>query len=399
MSANAGPTAPGVAVDPVPRRILGTSLAGFTLIGWTALLLPSLIREVQGTFDQTDAGFGFLYFIGSLAYAVGSVGTGILHDRLGRRWLLATGVALIGGGLLVQALAPTWPALLLGVAIAGSGGGAIDAGLNGLFMDLFAERSGGPLNGLHLFYGVGAMLAPPIVGWLVLGGVDWRWAFAGTAVVALTLVLPMRSAGSLADRRSRPHHVAAGRRPPIGDRGPLLALAFALAFYVSSELSVSSWTVAYLADESLGLATLALGALWAGLAAGRLAAWRYADRFDPVALASTSAVVAGIAVAVVIVADLGAAAVAVLGVAGFAPIYPLIMSIGGRLYPGRTAQVSATLTVAGVVGSIVYPPLMGILSPVVGLGAGMAGAAALAICSGASIRTAGWLVSRRGATA
>ena len=386
----------------VPRRILGTSFAGFALLGWMGLLLPSLIREVQGDFGQTDAGFGFLYFVSAVFYAAGSIGSGVLHERFGRRTILAAGAALIGTGLLVEGLAPTWPVLLLGVAFAGTGGGAIDSGLNGLFMDLFAARSGGPLNALHLFFGVGAMFAPPIVGWLVIGGADWRWILAGTAVVAFCFVLPMRSAGRFADRRHHHAHAAGGAGPgPLGDRLPLVALAVAIACYISAEIGVSSWTVAYLSDESLGLATLALGAFWAGLALGRLAAARFADRFDPVALASVAGVVAGIAVGVVVVAHSGAFAIVILAIAGFAfaPIYPLIMSIAGRLYPGRTAQVSATLTVAGVVGSIVYPPLMGILSPVAGLGAGMAGAALLAICCAASIRTAGWIVGRRSATA
>jgi len=384
----------------VPRRVLATSFAGFTLIGWVSLLLPSLIREVKGDFGQTDAGFGLLFFVGAVCYAFGGLGTGLFHDRFGRRAILATAALLIATGLITEGFAPTWPLLLIGVGIAGAGAGGIDAGLNGLFMDLYPAQGGGPLSGLHLFYSGGAMLAPPIVAWIVIAGADWRYVLAGTGVVALGFVLPFRAAGSVADHRHPPPHPA-GEQSRLDGRLPLIALAVAIGFYVSSELGVSSWMVGFLADESLGTASLALGAYWAGLTLGRLAAVRFADRFDPVMLASACAAITGIMVAVMVVAHSGALVIVVVALAGFSsgPVYPLIMAIGGKLYPGRAAQVSGLLTAAGVIGSIVYPPLMGIMSPYVGLGAGMAGAAVLAICAAALIRAAGMLAARRAVTA
>jgi fucose permease len=159
--------------------------------------------------------------------------------------------------------------------------------------------------------------------------------------------------------------------------------------------------VGYLADETLGLAALALGAFWGGLAAGRLAAVRYADRFDPVAHASTGALVSGAALGIMVATHAGALVILIVAVAGFAfaPVFPLIMAIGGRFYPGRAPQVSGLLTAAGVSGSIVYPPIMGFVSPYVGLGAGMAGAAVLAFTCAVAIRLARRLANEAAATA
>ena len=395
-----GRDAGGATVQPARRSVQATSYASFMLIGWVSLLLPSLIRVVKGDFGQTDAGFGFLFLVSAVLYAAGGLGTGVLHDRFGRRAILATAAALIAAGLVIEGLAPTWPILLVGVGIAGAGSGAIDGGVNGLFMDLYPEGGGGQLSGLHLFYGIGAMVAPPIVGWLVISGADWRYVVAGTGIVALGYVLPLRAAGSAADTRHR-LPPSGGARDPLDHRLPLAALAVAIGCYVASELAVSSWMVGYLSDETLGLAAIALGAFWAGLAAGRLAAVRYADRFDPVTLASTGAAVCGAALAVMVVTHGGALTIALVAIAGFAsgPVYPLIMAIGGRLYPGRAARVSGLLTAAGVVGSIVYPPLMGFVSPYVGLGAGMAGAAVLAAASAVAIRVARRLAAGASAAA
>ena len=61
----------------------------FLLIGWTGLLVPSLIRSVEHDFGQSDAGVGIFYFLYALAYAGGSLGGGAVTERLGRRWVLA----------------------------------------------------------------------------------------------------------------------------------------------------------------------------------------------------------------------------------------------------------------------------------------------------------------------
>jgi fucose permease len=381
-------------------RVRATSYASFVLIGWVSLLLPSLIRLVKGDFGQTDAGFGLLYLVSAILYALGGLGSGLLHDRFGRRAILGVAALLIAIGLVAEGLAPTWPILLLAVAVVGAGAGTIDGGVNGLFMDLYPEGGGGELSGLHLFYSLGAMVAPPVVGWLVIAGADWRYVLAGTGVVALAYVVPLRAAGASADHRHHDPGGAAGREP-LEPRLPLAALAVAIGCYVSSELGVSSWMVGYLSDATLGLAATALGAYWAGLAAGRLAAVRYADRFDPVVLASTCALVSGVAIGVMVVTHAGVLVVGIVAVAGLAsgPVYPLIMAIGGRLYPGRAPQVSGWLTAAAVVGTIVYPPVMGFMSPVVGLGVGMAGAAVLAVVSAGSIRLAHRLAGRATATA
>ena len=49
------------------------------------------------------------------------------------------------------------------------------------------------------------------------------------------------------------------------------------------------------------------------------------------------------------------------------------------------------VTSAGVVGSITYPPLMGLIAGVAGLGAGMIGVAVLILFSGATVAAAGRL--------
>jgi hypothetical protein len=72
----------------------------------------------------------------------------------------------------------------------------------------------------------------------------------------------------------------------------------------------------------------------------------------------------------------------------------MIMAVASALFPHRAAAVAGILTAAGVVGSITYPPLMGLIAGVASLAAGMLGAVALMFASGGAVVAAGRLAGR-----
>ena len=69
------------------------------LVGWTGLLVPSLIRSIEPAFEQTDAGIGVFFFVVAAASVGGSMAGGLLTERIGRRVVLPFAVALIALGL------------------------------------------------------------------------------------------------------------------------------------------------------------------------------------------------------------------------------------------------------------------------------------------------------------
>jgi fucose permease len=150
----------------------------------------------------------------------------------------------------------------------------------------------------------------------------------------------------------------------------------------------------------LTTATTALSLYWAGLACGRLVSARFADRFDHLRFASVSAAAIAIALVGAIFFPLLPVSIALFAVAGFAsgPVFPMIIAIGGERYPDRSAAVSGFLTGSAVVGSIVYPPVMGFLSVTVGLTVAMAGNVILSLACAAALvlvgRSAGAAAAR-----
>jgi fucose permease len=393
---------------PPAAGILGC--VAFVLIGWSGLLVPSLIRSVKGAYDQSDAGIGIFYFLYAVAYATGSFGGGLATERFGRRLVLGAAVGVHAAGLIALGLGPSWWVFLLAGLPGGLGAGAIDGGVNGLFLDRFRSGRGRALNLLHLFFSLGALSAPLAVGVLVEGGVGWQAILVATGVVAIPVavlfaivVMPggrrrtddAPESGFDATAPTDPGATAdtgpstsRGRGLRRGLAAPLILLGVAIAFYVASEVGVSSWLVRFLEPAPLTTATTALSLYWAGLAVGRLVSSQVADRFDHLRFATVCA--AGIAIALVgaIFVPSLPISIALFAVAGFAsgPVFPMIIAIGGERYPDRSAAVGGFLTGAAVTGSITYPPIMGFLSVSVGLTVAMVGNVILGLaCAGALV--------------
>jgi MFS transporter, FHS family, glucose/mannose:H+ symporter len=359
---------------PAAASVLGC--IAFLLIGWSGLLVPSLIRSIRDGFVQTDAGIGAWYFVYAVAYASGSFGGGLTTERLGRRVVLSLAVALLGSGLMALALAPDWAAFLVAAVPVGLGAGVVDGGVNGLFLDLFREGRGRALNLLHLFFSLGALSAPLAVGMAVGEGVAWQAILFGTGIAALPVALLFAVIATPSGRHAGMGEtleatVTVRRRLST----PLLLLAFAIACYVASEAGVSSWLVRFLEPAPLEVATGALSLFWGGLTLGRLAGARVADWFDHRHFTMAAVGLMSVALVGAILVPSTPVSIALFGLAGFmsGPVFPMIIALGGERYPDRSAAVSGFLAGCAVAGSVIYPPIMGFLSVTVGLTVAMLG--------------------------
>ncbi len=388
-------TASGLASVPVHGSASGRArladglVACLTLlaVGWTGLLVPSLIRSIKTTFDQTDAGIGVVYLAYAIAYAAGSFGGGPLTERLGRRAVLSGAVIVAGLGVAGLGLVPTWAAFVGAALAAGAGAGCLDGGANGLVLDVYRDGRGRAMNLLHMSFSVGALAAPLVLGTLVESGVPWQAVVIVTGAVVLPLALayvtvPMPSGRSPArGAGTRSRAVPDGRGGRSMWSGPLLLLGIAIAAYVASEVGVSSWIVRFLEPAPLTTATLALSLYWAGLAVGRLISSVIADRFDHLRFTITSAVAMAALIAAAVLVPQLPLSIAAFAAAGIAsgPVFPMIIAIGGERHPERSAAVAGSLTGMAVVGSIIYPPAMGFMSVTIGLSIAMLGSALLAL--------------------
>ncbi len=381
----------------VVRRLPAGVVGCITLlmIGWTGLLIPSLIRSIKVAFEVDDAGIGLVYLGYAVAYAIGSFGGGPLTERFGRQLVLGAAALLHGVGIASLGLAPSWTLFLVAAIPAGFGAGCLDGGSNGLVLDLYREGRGRAMNLLHLFFSLGALSAPLIVGLAVESGVPWQTVMlvSGLALGPLAVayvVVPMPSGRRRRDTTAAQADAAApspsaDRRPLLA--GPLLLLGLAIAAYVAAEVGVSNWLVRFLEPAPLTTATLALSLYWAGIAVGRLVSSVIADRFDHLRFTAISAVAMAVTIGGAVLVPSLPLSILLFLLAGIAsgPIFPMIVALGGERYPERSAAVGGSLTGMAVFGSTLYPPAIGFLSVTVGLTAAMFGNAILALASAAAL--------------
>ena len=371
---------------PSPDRRLAAGIVGsltLLVIGWTGLLVPSLIRSIETTFGQNDAGIGVVYLAYSIAYAIGSVVGGQLMERVGRRWVLVAAAGLHGIGIAGYGLAPSWPLFLASTVPAGLGAGCLDGGSNGLVLDVYREGRGRAMNLLHVWFSVGALLAPLAIGRAVDSGVAWPVIMIASALPLAGLAVAYAFVPMPTGRRDRADGGSPTRAAAAGRllSGPLILLGVAIATYVAAEIGVSNWLVRYLEPAPLATATLALSLTWAGATVGRLLSSAISDRFDHLRFTIVCIISMGLAIGAAVAAPSLPLSIALFTLAGVAsgPVFPMIVALGGERYPERSAAVGGSLVGFAVVGSVIYPPAIGFLSVTVGLPIAMAGNAVLCL--------------------
>ena len=229
------------------RGLSRVGYAAFLLIGATTVLVPALVVYVERTFGVADADLGIFYFVTAVSYAAGSFFGGMLTERFGRRRVLTVAALLTAAGLGGEAVAPSWAVFLVFAVPQGVGAGGIDGGVNGLFMAIFTGARGGALNMLHLFFALGALIAPIVVGTLVSGGLAWQVPLAACALIAVAIGALLATRPMPSGRHGRHSgHVAPSLDGDRLSRWPFVLLAAAICLYVASETGISNWVVRFL---------------------------------------------------------------------------------------------------------------------------------------------------------
>jgi len=242
----AGPAASAPVVRAVAAGALSTVLASLPvfLLGGLAVL----VRADLG-FGELRLGLAVSLFF-SVA-AVSAVPAGRLVARLGARGSTSAAAAGSALALLLMAVAPSYPVLLAGLALAGVSNALAQIGTNEALGRVVPRRRQGLAFGIKQAAVPAATLlaglALPALG-LTLG---WRAAFAGAALVAVgyLLLAPGAAAATRSPARDAPH----GHRLP--GRRALVVMAVAAALGSGSAFGLGAFLV--------------LSAVRAGLTPGR----------------------------------------------------------------------------------------------------------------------------------
>lgn len=241
-------------VSKVPSRIARTAVlaaAGLTIMA-PALIAPSLPAMAGHFGNETLVRLALT--ITSLAIAVGAPLAGALADRVGRRPVLLTGLAVYAVAGTAGLVVTDFGTLLATRAVLGLGVGAVTTAVSTLLTDWFTgQRRATYLGYQQAAASLGGVVLLPLAG--LLADVGWRvpfWLYAiGAPIAALTLVAVPRSGRALAEGAPPAGGTTATGAPRAATAGRVLGLYF---------LALAATAVFYMAPTQLPFLLGGLGA-------------------------------------------------------------------------------------------------------------------------------------------
>ncbi|MBC7293493.1 MAG: hypothetical protein H5T84_05200 [Thermoleophilia bacterium] len=234
-----------------------------------------------------------------------------------------------------------------------------------------------------VFFALGVVVAPLVIGAALGSGASWRWVFGGEALFSVGMAL-LLTAMPLADVPNRENLRLRHVRQVVGFAPGLLAsMLAATLLYVGAESTFNVWLAKYQIDAFAArpaVAALAVTVFWAGIMVGRYGAIPLSRRFrSSRLLAAFSAILAAGAVGVAVSPSLGISEVFVF-VAGLgaSAIFGLVAGYTNRFPHWHAGVVYSWMILTGCLGSMLFPYLIGPLAHNLGFRLAMSAAAILA---------------------
>lgn len=256
--------------------------------------------------------------------------------------------------------------------------GIMHTSLDSLFSEFSGEERAKPLNWLHVFIGVGAVLGPLSVGAVLTYSDKWYLVYVVMAIVALPLpILFSRSTLYRNIVRSGQTKTLNDDLPPKPTTSPLFWLAIIGVFtYVGLELSLTSWTPIFLVKvryTSYVLASYSISIFWLAMMMGRFFFGHFLHRtslfFSLVFGAFTAALFTTLTFSIDHLILIGVfLALSGLSLSWF---YPNILALGASGFPRYIGFMTGSLAAGGTMGSILFPWIIGPISETVGLTRGV----------------------------
>lgn len=351
------------------RALFLAAYLGMLAFGIVLTTLGAVLPSVIERFGIDTATAASLLLLMSFGILVGTSVFGPMVDRDGYKGMLLLATALIAVGLEGIAFAPSLAWMRVAVAIVGFGGGIINGGTNALVADISTgERSAG-LSLLGVFFSVGAIGVPFMLG-LLLDRFSYSTLMAaiGSAAV-LPLVVTAATRFPVAKQAQGFPLAAAGRlaRDPV-----VLRIGLMLFLQSGMEITVGGWT-ATLFKEELQVpdrrALIYLSLFWMGMLVARVAVSWLLHRARPARVLVACLALAFVGAVVLLGTREGSRAavgVFLLG-CGLAVTFPVLLGFVGDRYAHLSGTAFSVVMTMALTGGMVLPYLTGVLGTSYGL--------------------------------
>jgi FHS family glucose/mannose:H+ symporter-like MFS transporter len=343
------------------RPIFLSACLGMLLFGVSLVTLGSVAPGLREKFSLDSISFGTLFSILPFGILTGSLLFGPLADRYGYKAIFILSGLTMFAGFQGIAYASSVSLLSICVFLFGLGGGAINGSSNAVVSDISDKNKGANLSLLGVFFAVGALGMP-----FILGILEKKFSFE--AIVASVGYSAMLGTILFASTRFPVAKQASG--VSISDIGKLLSdtlllfVGFFLVCQSSFEAIINNWTTTFLVDKipiETSEALYALSLYVAGMAVMRVILGRIL-RVIPsgtiLLMSIALLVIGGLTLKFATSFVLSAIGLVVLG-AGLAAGYPVTLSYVGDRYAAVSGTAFSIVISMALMGSMVVNYVMG----------------------------------------
>lgn len=327
-------------------------------------VIPEVIREFQ---LGLTAGGSFQYATMS-GIGISAIALGFLADRIGRKATILIGLLLFGVSSALFAAGHSFLLFVTLLFVAGLGIGIFKAGALALIGDLSrsTEDHARTMNLIEGFFGIGAIVGPAIVAYMLHTGASWKWVYLIAAMLCGLLVLAAAFARFPRPIVMRAEPAQASEAIRMATDPAARFFGTALMLYVGAEAAIYVWAPTYLAGYSgswTWLAAYVVSIFFVLRAVGRFLGVWLLSRFDwsTVLLACSGGMALLLWVAV-----LGGREVAIFALPAtglfMSVLYPTINSTGISCYDkGRHGSIAGLLLFFTCISAVFAPMAMGAL--------------------------------------
>jgi len=220
----------------------------FMMFAMTSDSVGEIIKEVKIEFAVTNTQASLMHSLFMIGIAFSGLFLGFLADKFGRKKTLILGLALFAISCYLFMIGSTFAFILSLVTLSGLAVGVFKTAALALIGDISrsTKEHTGTMNGAEAFFGVGAIIGPILVAWLITQGVHWTWLYViagGLCTVLICMALMVEY----------PQSKAIKEKPTsLVDSLKLLKDPYALGFsigaflYVAAESAIYVWMPSYL---------------------------------------------------------------------------------------------------------------------------------------------------------
>ncbi len=334
-------------------QVFASACIALSLFGMTLITLGSILPLLTSKFESAGLNKGILVSILPIGILSGSLVFGPIVDRYGYKLLLIASVLISALSLLGMAYTQSLSLLYVCIFLSGFGGGIINGGTSALVSDISAENKGANLSLLGVFFGIGALGMPLLLG-ILSSHFDYTTILAAVGFFMLLPVFFFLFIRFPAPKQAQGFPLKEGIK--LLKDPTLLLLGFFLFFQSGVESLSNNWTTTFLQQHlkiSNEAALYALSFSVAGLTLARLLLGALLKKISSfiVMLVSLFLVIAGNLILLYSHSYSVSFAALIFTGAGLAGGFPVILGYIGQLYAHLSGTAFSIAFVIALTGN------------------------------------------------